>query len=128
MQMVILISVFFWAIAYTLVYRRAGYTLAENTVCLLFVTTQSRIFSVIVQLGLLPFAGYFENELLIRGVISFIIALVYAVYFSRQFYAVSLISAILKNLLVFLVFLVMFVPLLFLEIAILTIANVFSRQ
>lgn len=128
MQLVILTSVFFWAIAYTLVYRRAGYKLAENTVCMLFVTTQSRIFSVIVQLVLLPFAANFENEALVRSVLSFIIGLVYAVYFSRQFYAVSLLSAILNNLLVLLAFLVMFVPVFFLEIAILTIANLFSKH
>ena len=116
MQLIILSSVFFWAVAYAIAFRQAGYTLAENVVCMLFLTSETRVFSAAIQLLILPLASRLEHEKIIIAIAVLIMSMIYFIYFSRRFYKESLIRTTLKNLLVFLLFLVLFVPVLFLEL------------
>lgn len=125
-QLMILSSVLFWAIAFTIVFRRTGYNLAENTVCLLFLTSEARILSVFVQIIALPLYVYFSINGDLLDLISLAIFFVYMIYFSRQFYRENFAKVIFKNLLVIILFGILYLPIFMMEIFAAVFAQFFS--
>lgn len=115
-QIIILSSVIFWAIAFKLVFRRAAYNLAENVVCMLYVTSQLRLFSIVLQLLFLPLAPFVESESTIRNVFELMICASYLIFFSRRFFNEPFINIVLKNLLILIIFIALFVPVFFIEL------------
>ena len=81
-QIFILATTFFWAVAYTLVFCRKNYNLAENTVCMLYLTAETRIFLVFLQLLFLPFALFYDNAKQIAAFFGIAVSFVYYILFS----------------------------------------------
>jgi hypothetical protein len=115
-QMIVLCSVFFWAIAYTVLFRKSHHNLAENAVCMLFLSGQTRIYAVILQLLLLPLAQITTESRTITGLALMVLDVSYYSFFSKQHFGESWPMTILKNLLVVIAFVFLFLPVLYADV------------
>lgn len=115
-QLIVMCSAFFWAGVYTLLFRKAGYNLAENTVCMLFLSGQIRIYATILQLLLLPLSKVTASSRAITSIALVLLDITYYTFFSRQHFGEGWARTILKNLLVVALFIFIFLPLVYMDI------------
>ena len=109
MELVVLGSVIFWVISLTLVFRRDRYNFVERMVCLIFLTSQTRVFTVVIRTLIMPLTIHSPHEKLIQAGVSLLLSVIYLIIFCRDFYKESVFRLFIKVSLVVLIFLIQIV-------------------
>ena len=109
MELVVLGSVIFWVISLTLVFRRDHYNFVEKMVCLIFLTSQTRVFTVVIRTLIMPLTIHSPHEKLIQACVPLLLSVIYLTIFCRDFYKESFVRLFFKVFLVVLIFLIQIV-------------------
>jgi hypothetical protein len=112
-QLLVLTAAFVWATAHRLVFRKAGYNLAEHAVCMLFLYGQLNIISATTMLVSAPLASLWPGLKLVLGAAALALVLGYFAYFESRLYRKPALRALADTLAVTVVFLVLFAPVFF---------------
>lgn len=85
LQVLDLVSTFFWGFLWWAFYRHSGFNFTENSVCALYFVAQMGFYSVIFLLISAPFVSG-GNFYIAVGVIEFVVETFYAFYFARRLF------------------------------------------
>jgi hypothetical protein len=109
-QLLVLTAAFVWAAAHRIVFRKAGYNLAEHAVCMLYLYGQLNVISAAVLVASAPQAAIWTGSATVLGVTSLVLMLGYFSYFGSRLYHKSMLRALGDTLAVTVVFLALFAP------------------
>jgi hypothetical protein len=112
-QLLVLTAAFVWATAHRLVFRKAGYNLAEHAVCMLYLYGQLNIISAAALLVSAPLASLRPGLELVSGTVALAVVFGYFAYFESRLYLKRALRALADTLAVTVVFLVLFAPVFF---------------
>jgi hypothetical protein len=110
MQLVVLATAFTWALAHRIVFRKAGFTLPEHAVCMLYMYGQLNIFSAVLVVATAPLVARWPAVKFAFGVVAPALAFLYFVYFGSRLYRKSISRTLVRTLVVTALFLAIFVP------------------
>lgn len=85
LQILDLISTFFWGFFWWAFYRRSGFNFTENSVCALYFVAQMGFYSTFFLIVSAPFIAN-HNFYFAVGVIEFIVEATYAFFFARRLF------------------------------------------
>lgn len=110
MQLVVLATAFTWACAHRIVFRKAGFTLPEHAVCMLYMYGQLNVFSAVLAVATAPLAARWPAVKIAFGAVAPVIAFLYFVHFGSRLYRESISRTLVRTLVVTALFLAIFVP------------------
>jgi hypothetical protein len=110
MQLVVLATAFAWALAHRIVFRKAGFTLPEHTVCMLYMYGQLNVFSAVLLVATAPLVARWPVVKIAVQAVAPAIAFLYFVYFGSRLYRQSMSRTLVRTLAVTTLFLAIFLP------------------
>lgn len=112
-QLLVLTAAFVWAAAHRLVFRRAGYTLPEHAVCMLYLYGQTNIVSALLMIASAPLASRWPSSQYVLGTAGGILSFGYFAFFGSRLYQRPIARAFVDTLAAAALFAVFLLPTLF---------------